>query len=257
MTVNVPVPPNLFPQTLVNIGELKTNGFEAALNYQVISTTDFQWSTGVNFTTFTTTVESLTSGDLSFGEGGVLYRANMGSPGQNDTELVRVKEGEELGQLWGPVFDGINDDGTPAFEDLDGDGSYCQCDDDKEVVGKGLPDFTIGWNNSLNYGGWDLNLFFRGAFGHDLLNTYRGFYENYESTTVGNYNIVKGDGLDERLTKAEVNSSHVEEASFFLLDNATLGIHCTIGRWSCNRKIEIIFLSSEAFCINRLFRYRS
>jgi len=223
LLVNVPVPPNLYSQTLVNIGELSNKGLEVALNYDVVDTKSFRWSTGLNFSTFKTTVVSLTSGDLSFGNGGVLYRAGMGSPGQNDTELVRVKEGEELGQIWGPIQIGVNDNGTPKFKDLDGDGKYCDCDDDRTVIGQGLPNFTLGFNNSLTFGNFDVNLFFRGAFGHDILNSYRGFYENTESTTVASFNVVKTKYYDPKITKAQVNSSHVEKGDFVKLDNATIG----------------------------------
>ena len=223
LQVNVPVPPNLFGQTWVNIGELENKGFEAAINYAAVNTSDFSWTPGFNLATTKSTVVSLTSGDLSFGSGGVLYRANFGSPGQNDTETVRVKEGEELGQLWGPVQIGVNDDGTPAFEDLNGDGTFCDCDDDRTVIGQGLPNLTVGFNNSFTYKNFDLNVFFRGAFGHDLLNSYRGFYENLEPTTVQNYNIVNTKYYDETITKAQVNSSHVEKADFVKLDNATIG----------------------------------
>lgn len=223
LQVNVPVPPNLFGQTWVNIGELENKGFEAALNFAAVNTSDFSWTTGFNLATTKSTVVSLTSGDLSFGSGGVLYRANMGSPGQNVTQLIRVKEGEELGQLWGPIQIGVNDDGTPAFEDLNGDGTYCDCNDDKTVIGQGLPNLTVGFNNSFTYKNFDLNVFFRGAFGHDLLNSYRGFYENLETTTVQNYNIVNSKYYDESITKAQVNSTHVEKADFVKLDNATIG----------------------------------
>ena len=69
---------------------------------------------------------SLTSGEFSFGSGGVLYRAGMGAPGQNAFNLVRVKEGEELGQLWGPVQTGVKPNGEPQFADINGDGgAYC------------------------------------------------------------------------------------------------------------------------------------
>ncbi len=222
--VNVPVPPNQFPRTIVNIGEIQNQGLEFSFNYAAINKSNFTWSTGINWTNYLSNkIVSLTSGDLSFGEGGVIYLANMGSPGQNDTELVRVKEGDEFGQLWGPVKSGVKSDGTPDFRDLSGDGTFCDCDDDRTVIGNGMPTFQFGWNNSFTFGRWDLNVFFRGTFGHDLLNSYRGFYENNEPTTVNNYNIVKTKYYDPSITKAVVNSSHVEDAWFVKLDNASLG----------------------------------
>ncbi|HEY0654847.1 MAG TPA: TonB-dependent receptor [Chryseosolibacter sp.] len=226
LEVNVPQPPNLNRTTILNIGEIQNSGIELALNYQAVNNGDFIWTVGGNISTFDTKIVSLSSGDgaLSFGgEGGVLYQAGMGSPGQNETELVRVKEGGPLGEIWGPVQVGVNANGTPAFQDLNGDGSYCDCDDDRTVIGQGLPDFTVGFNNSITWKNFDVNIFFRGAFGHDLVNSYRGFYENNEVTTVGNYNVVKTKYYDPSITKAVVNSTHVEDADFIRLDNMTIG----------------------------------
>jgi TonB-linked SusC/RagA family outer membrane protein len=229
--VDVTVPPNQFQETFVNIAKLETTGFEFLVNWNAVQKNNFNYSTTLNFSTFSTKIKSLTSGEFSFGNGGVLYRANMGAPGQNDTRLVRIKEGEPFGDLWGPVWDGTSlttsgdAPGTPIFEDLDGSGGdYCNCEDDRTVIGNGLPDFSFGWNSSFQFGqGWDASLFFRGTFGHDLLNSYRAFYENTESTTVGTWNIVKTDAFNPDVKKAVVNSTHVEKASYVKLDNASIG----------------------------------
>jgi iron complex outermembrane receptor protein len=176
----------------------------------------------------------------------------MGSPGQNDTELVRVKQGEPLGDLWGPVWDGVSLDatGVPIFNDINGDGSVCDCDDDRQVIGNGLPDFTVGWNNSFTFGGgWDANLFFRGAFGHDLLNSYRGFYENLESTTLGSWNIVNTDAFNPAVTKAVVNSFHVEDASFFKLDNASIGYNFDMSGSNAFSNIRLYLAGQNLFTI--------
>lgn len=249
LPVNVPVPPNLFGTTLVNIGELKNSGFELALNYNAQTGKDFNWTIGGNFSTYNTKVVSLTSGDLSFGNGGVLYRANMGAPGQNDYLLVRVKEGQPFGELWGPVQEGVNPDGTPKFASLDGDASYCNCDADKTVIGNGLPDFTAGLNFTLSYKRFDLSAFFRGAFGHDLVNSYRGFYENRESTTLGNYNVVNTKYYDPTITKAAVNSSHVENASFVKLDNMQIGYNVPVKPGGAVSNFRIYFAGQNLFVI--------
>ena len=253
LNVNVPVPPNLYNQTLVNIGELRNQGLEIALNYQAISTANLTWTTGINFATFNTKVVSLSSGTLSAaGEGGVLYRANMGSPGQNSTPLVRVKEGENLGQLWGPIQEGVNADGTPKFKVLNGGGStYCNCDLDRTVVGNGLPKFTLGWNNSFNFGQFDFNVFLRGAFGHDLVNSYRGFYENLEPTTINNYNVVNTKYFDPKITKAVVNNTHVERASFIRLDNTSLGYNVKLGSGKSLTKLRIYVSGQNLFTITK------
>lgn len=227
LPINVPVPPNLFPQTVLNIGEMLNSGLEFMVNYNAIQKTNFRWSTGLNFSTLRTNLRSLSAGNLSFGE--VNYRSNFGSPGQNLTQLIRIQENGPLGQIWGPVFDGVNDDGSPRMKDLNGSGGYCNCNEDRTQLGTAYPKFNFGINNTFAYKQWDLNFFFRGSIGHYLVNSYRGFYENLEGTTVQNYNVVKTKYYDPRITKAEYNSSHVEKADFVLLDNATLGYNFFVG----------------------------
>jgi iron complex outermembrane receptor protein len=56
-----------------------------------------------------------------------------------------------------------------------------------------------------------------------LYNSYRGFYENYEPTTVINYNVVNTKYLNPAIKQAKVNSSHVERANFIKLDNMSIG----------------------------------
>jgi TonB-dependent starch-binding outer membrane protein SusC len=229
LPINVPVPPNLFPTTNMNIGEMYNSGIELAIDYKWLNRGDLTWSTGVNFSTLRTNLRSLSSGDLSFGE--VNYRSNFGSPGQNQTQLIRIQEGGALGQIWGPVFDGLNEDGSPRMKVIDGTATddetgepvYCNCNADRTQIGNAYPNFNFGINNNVRYKNLDLNFFFRGSMGHDLINSYRGFYENTEGTTVQNYNIVNTKYFDPAITKAEYNSLHVERASFVVLDNATLG----------------------------------
>lgn len=248
--VKVPVPPNLVDETVVNIGEIRNQGLELTLSYLAIDKPNFSWTPAVNMTKYISNkVVSLTSGALSFGEGGQIFQASMGAPGQSAVQLVRVKEGEEFGQLWGPIKEGVNPDGTPKLKDLDGDGKYCDCDADRTVVGNGMPKFTLGFNNTFRYGNWDLSFFLRGTFGHDLVNSYRGFYENNEITTVGNWNIVKTKYYDPSITKAVVNSSHVENASFVKLDNAALGYNFKMAPGSSVSRFRIYVAGQNLFTI--------
>lgn len=163
-----------------NVGELKTNGFEISLDYDAIVDQDMSWTTGLIFSTYNTTLEEFTIDEE--------MRANLGAPGQNSTDMIRVAVGEEIGQIWGPVFDGVADDGSPIFKDLNGDGQVIADqgnaladNGDFQQLGNGIPDFEIGWTNQFAYKNWDVNAFFRGAFGHSLVNTFRAFYEPIRS----------------------------------------------------------------------------
>lgn len=219
LNVNVPVPPNLVGQTQKNVGQIKNTGFELDINQDIIDTGDFSWTTGLLYSRSKSKLVKLTV------DGGVdtLYLSNLGAPGQNAYNAVRVKEGEPLGQLFGPVMTGVDAEGLPIFKDINGDGTYCDCPDDKVVIGNGIPDYTIGWKNVFKYKDFDISLLFQGEVGHDLVNIYRVFYENLEPTTVGNWNVVKTDNFDPKIKKAVFNNTHVEDASYFELSNLTIG----------------------------------
>ncbi len=203
-----------------NAGQLSTKGLELSLDYDVIQSSDFTYNTGIVFNTFKTILDEYVIEKET--------RANLGAPGQNGTNVILVKEGEEIGQIWGPVYVGVTE-GNPDFEDVNGDGvlvtgqdKALEDDVDFKVLGKGTPDFEIGWTNQISYKGWNLNAFFRGAFGHSLVNTFRAFYEPQLSTQ-SSYNYINTELAVEGLTTARFSSLYVEKADFFKLDNLTIG----------------------------------
>ena len=217
----VPVPPNLAPAQWVNIGEISNEGFEAVVNYVAVQDTDFTWTTGLTFSTNSATLESLSSGDFQFGESTTI--SNMGAPGLNDTDIIRVKEGRPIGEIWGPRFAGVAEDGSAQYFDIDGNivsgGDLTSADN--QVIGNGLPDFDLGFDNTINYRNWDLNMFWRGSFGHDLVNTYDVFYNFSGQASTWN---VSSKVLESDLRGSpRFSSLQVEDASFVRLENLTLG----------------------------------
>jgi len=229
--VDVPVDEFGAPTQWQNAGELTTNGFEIALNYQAIETTDFSWNPGIVISSYNSTLDDFVIDEQ--------MQAPLGAPGQNETNLIRVKEGEEIGQIWGPVFEGVNDDGTPRMQDINGDGQLKTSqgdaladDGDFALLGNGLPDLELGFTNQLRYKRWDLNAFFRGAFGHSLVNTFRAFYEPREPGQINSYNRINTDEAIDDLTVAAFSSLYVEKADFFKLDNITLGYNFDVSNVS-------------------------
>ena len=198
-----------------NAGKLNTQGVEVALNYQL---TD-NYNTGLVLSTYKTILEEYVN-DAEM-------RANLGAPGQNSTATIRVKVGEEIGTIWGPIHEGVSG-GNNVFADVNGDGTINVGQDqalnedvDFAVLGNGTPDLELGWTNQLTFGSWSVNAFFRGAFGHSLVNTFRAFYEPRISTQ-SSYNFVNTELAPEGLTQARFSSLYVEKADFFKLDNLTI-----------------------------------
>ena len=202
-----------------NAGELKTTGFEAAINYDIVDSADFKYNMGVNFSTYKTTLEDYVL-DAEM-------RGPLGAPGQNSTLMIRNAVGEEIGQIWGPRYEGVSG-GSPVFADINGDGQVIANQDaalsedvDMEVLGNGTPDFEMGWSNVITIGDWTINAFFRGAFGHSLINTFRAFYEPRLSTQTS-YNFVNTELAVPELTAARFSSLYVEKADFVKLDNLSI-----------------------------------
>jgi len=214
----VPVPPYPTDKRWMNIGTLESKGVELLLAYDVIKSKSLTWNTGVNFSTYNVKLTELNK-DLA---GTVIGASNLGSPGQEQTQITRAVEGEKIGIIWGAIYRGLDASGKFLFDD--GTGKPVSSDAYKTKIGNGLPKFELGWSNTFRYKNFDLNFFLRGQFGHDLVNTYRAFFETSQSTVIASYNVVKTKYFDPALTSPLTFSSlYVENASFVKLDNATLG----------------------------------
>lgn len=205
-----------------NAGKLQTNGVEFTVNYDFIINENLTYNSGLIFSTYKTTLKENPQGDQVI--------ANLGSPGQNDTNVILVREGEEVGQIFGPRFSGeVNEAGTPILVDINGDGqlitgqgSALDDNSDFEVLGKGLPDFELGWTNQVTVGNWDINAFFRGVFGHSLVNSFRAFYEPIIGSQAS-YNFINTELARPDIKTAQFSSYYVEKADFVRLDNLAIG----------------------------------
>jgi TonB-dependent starch-binding outer membrane protein SusC len=232
-----------------NAGSLKTNGIELALSYKSLQFGEVSWTPGVVVSNYKTTLESFIVDEAS--------RGNFGSPGQNGTPLGRVAVGEEIGQIWGPVFAGVNEtNGKVIFADVNGDGiikadaGQALLDDaDFKQLGTGIPTVELGFTNQFTFKSWDLNAFFRGAFGHSLINSFRGFYEPIDLGAINSYNRVITDKAVAGLSEAKYSSLYVEKADFIKLDNVTLGYNFKTKSSSAVRNVRLYATVQNAFLI--------
>lgn len=234
-------------QWVANSGKLNTKGLEFTLNYDIVRKEDLVYNSGIIFSTYKSTLEEF--------NGVETLQGNLGAPGQNDTNVILVAEGEEIGQIYGALWDGTVTDGSQNFVDVNGDGEIQVSqiignaidadengviDGDITKLGKGIPDFELGWTHSFTYKNWDVNAFFRGAFGHSLVNNFRVFYEPRVGSQ-GSYNFINTEYADPEITNAKFSSLYVEKADFFKLDNLSVGYTFDISE--TNKYIKGIRLS--------------
>lgn len=156
-----------------NVGEIANNGVEVTVSADVFKKKDFSWNTNFNFSYAKNTV-------IDLGDETQIFSSNNYSGLNGQPEFV-YQVGETLGSFWGYNYLGPwqADEaeeaakygcvpGDARYEDLDGnyviDGSDCQ------IIGDGMPDVTIGWNNTITYKKFTLNAFFQGVFGVQKLN---------------------------------------------------------------------------------------
>ena len=251
--VAVPVPPNLFDRTWTNVGELQNSGLELLLNWRAVDKSNFTYTPTLTFTNYIKN-EIVSLSDSTRGiEYGIRDIGNMGSPGQNNTPTIRVQEGQPIGQIWGLIYEGIAENGDWIHKDINDDGQISNAD--RAVIGNGLPKVEIGFGNTFTFGNFDANVFFRGVFGHDLVNSYRAFYEVPE--VIGSYNVIESarelknpnTGTLLNSSQGKFSSLHVEDGSFFSLNNLSIGYKFNLPEGAAFRKIRVYAMGNNLFVI--------
>lgn len=247
---NVPVGggPNIFDpgrfntvgSTWVNLADLSNAGFEFAASVNGLKLGEVTWTPSGNFTIYQKTqIESLSASGLGFDE---LRFATPGSPGQNNNPIIYNRVGQTLGDIYGPRLTGISEGGEYILS--------TENPDEWERLGNGLPQGEFGFANSFAWRQFTLNFFLRGVWGHDLYNSYRGFYENADGASV-TWNSVLTDKTPTNpavTSTPTFNSSYVEDASFIRLDNLELGYNFKTNSPHIN-SFRVYFAAQNLFTI--------
>ena len=220
-----PQPPFIYSTILVNVGTTKNTGVEVSLDYDAIKNKNFQWTTGINWSTGSTELSKL-SGDSYQMSWLDLYQ----KPGLGTSEyFFRVEEGGKMGQFYGYEHAGLDENGLLMVYDNDGVARPASQADPswKREIGNGAPKHFLSWSNTLRYKNWDMSLLFRGAFGHKIFNMRKygmGLQgcgtDNVLRTAYTDYADVKSGG-------SIISSYFLENGNYFKLDNVTLGYSFT------------------------------
>lgn len=218
----VPVPPNIHNETFVNVGTMKNSGFEFDINFNVVDTKDFSYSFGVIGSTMSNKFVDFSNSEYV----GRDYdnRVSTEDPYPYYT-LQRIEKGQSVGNFHMWRYAGISSEGEWLVYDKDGDiiRASQATDDDRCIVGNGMPKFTMSTTHNFRYRNFDLALFFRGAFDYDIFNIH-DFYYGTRNFTGNQLKKAYGKNFDISPNATTVVSDYfLERGDYFKLDMITLG----------------------------------
>ena len=233
--------PSVVSTQWANVGEVENKGFEFNLNADIISTDDFKWSTNLNFATNKNEVISLSNANFQRDE--IRTSSGSGVVGNNANTQI-IKPGLPLNTFYGWQFTGYDADGLETYLDIDGtDGA------DEVAIGNANPDWTFGFNNTINYKRLELSMNFRGVVGNDIYNNTAAEF-SYVSQAPG-VNVLKSalsTGAS-RTQTAQYSSQWLEDGSYLRLDNLTIGYNFDVDKVSFLKKARVYVSGSNLFVI--------
>ena len=220
-----------------NIGDLSNRGLEFTLNAIPVSTRDFNWETTFTASFNRTKVDDL--GDVD----SLIPDSDRG--GIFGGGLFILKKGENIGTFYLSEWAGFDENGNNTWYNIGEDGKKDGTtttqykSDNRVLVGKAIPDWIFGWQNTLRWRNWDLSALFRFTSQYNRLDIARYKFDvvnsqtRFVTTKDGWYrawNNVKD--KDNALYANIYSSSNIntpnstqwlEKAAFIRLQNLTLG----------------------------------
>ena len=233
----------------INGGDVRNTGFELALSWNDRVGKDFNYNIGVNLATNKNKVVRIANENHYLnGPGGVLS--------QGTEFLYRAEEGKPLGYFFGMSYSGIwqnqeqidaarasgkavLDNAQPGdciWDDWNGDGVITHAEGnitDRHEIGNPNPDVTLGINLGLTWRGLDFAINGAGAFGMQIMRSYRSFGDdpdqNYDTTILNRWH---GEGTSNEQPRISatghpntiwISNRYMENADYFKIKTVTLG----------------------------------
>ena len=211
----------------VNQGKLNNTGVELSLTTFPVKGA-VTWETSLNASYVKNEVADLAGDDFVL----TANYSDLGGP------MQIMKPGYPMGSFYVYQWKGFDDKGTNLYQKADGSLTTNPTSDDLVVKGQASPKWTVGWNNTVTWKNWTLNVFFNAATGYDRLNISR--FMAASMTGVSRFVTLrdayfkgwdhvanKADALYPSLTntdnKSYANSDFwLEDASFIKLKNISL-----------------------------------
>jgi outer membrane receptor protein involved in Fe transport len=231
-----------------NVGKVQNSGWEFTIGATPVSGRDFRWQTDFNFSLMKNKVKQLVDGADIIGK------------------YVITREGESFQSIYGFDYYGVNkENGNPVWRKTDGSlvqfdtfGEYdyavydpanpgdvskpssLSASDDRKILGSSLPKWYGGFNNTLTYKDFDLNIFIRFSGGNKIMDATRQSsllnmdFSNNGKEILGRWQSKEnpGDGKTPKIGYGDsdplfntsfADSHFVQNGDYLKLSNLTLG----------------------------------
>lgn len=242
-TYAVPVPPYLYPSMLANVGSMSNKGIELLLSGDIIRTNDLRWTASLNLAHNKNKITKLSSEEFSTSS---IKTGSAWIRGGSDNTTHIVEEGREVGTFYGWLCNGLDENGKYIMDDMI-DGKAGLTNDDRTYIGSAQPKLTYGLANIVTWKNWELNFFFRGVYGNDLLNFSKMSYATTQ--WLPGANVLK-EALTSGLTdNPKYSSYYIEKGSFLRLDNASLGYTFDVSGIKEIQKLRVYVTGQNLFTI--------
>ncbi len=227
-----------FGTMTANVGDISNKGVELSINAVPVVNKDFKWSTSLNLSHNRNRVEKLSNKQFSVN---YINEADCSITGNTGVYTQRIMEGCPIGQFYTYEWAGYNDKGVSQFYVHDattgertGEVTTKPQDKDRTKTGSAQPKLTYGWNNTLTYKKWSMNVFFQGVLGNKIFDAIRA-QGNCVSLIAQGKNVFKECLTDQKYgdVNAQTPSDRwIEDGSYLRLSTLTLAYDFgKIGDW--------------------------
>jgi TonB-dependent starch-binding outer membrane protein SusC len=237
-------PPMIESTIMVNVGTIRSKGFEWDVNWSNKPNSKLKYSVGLLGSYTMTNVVSL-SNDLYSATYTELYNLPYTSG-----NAIRMEEGHEVGLFYGYRYAGVDADGNfliynKAGEAIPGDQ---KSEEDKSYIGHGVPRWQLTLSHSLVYKNFDLSLQFKSCLDFNILNA-RDMYWGLQSSAEQNL-LKTAYEKNKNITGDLVYSDYfIEKGDYLKLDLATIGYNLPISKGKAISSVHVYFSANNLFTI--------
>jgi TonB-linked SusC/RagA family outer membrane protein len=226
---------NLTDGTVVN------QGIEFAINYDWIQSDDINFSSSFNIAYNQNEVKDFQ---------GFIDTGAINGQGLSNAFAQRLSGGQSLFSYYMAVYTGLDADGQPTYEDVDGNGAVDTSLDKKFVGEDALPDITSGLSLNLSVRNWDFSTFFSGQFGFSVYNnTANAYFTSGAITGSRNVTLDVINSGEAPGTEAAVSTRYLEKGDFVRLQNASVGYNVPLSGEGLFNSLRLSVTGQNLFLI--------